>query len=235
MTDYDFSTGTTGTVRIRVLSSTVEYWINAGQSVSWWGSVGYSWDTPSGGGSSSFGYPAGSGWLKIRTVTATASGTYSINIGNTGTSAVGDPGNKSVTVNRATKPPTPDAPTLVTRGHNTLAVKATDNGTGGASITARQIGYGTSSSSPSSYINSSSGTASNLHLGTTYYFWYRVQNSEGWSNWSSRASFVTYASGMVRVSSVWKSAVAYVRVSGVWKEAIPYVKVSGVWKAAAGS
>lgn len=229
MTDYDFSTGTSGTVRIRVLTSTVEFWINAGQSVSWWGSVGYSWTSPNGNGSSSFGYPAGSGWLKIRTITVTSSGTVSINIGDTGTSAVGDPSNKSVYVSRASKPPTPDAPTFTSIGHTTIGVKATDNGDGGSAITARQIGWGTSSSSPTNYINAASGTATPLHQHTSYYFWYRVQNSEGWSNWSARSVAVTLAGAMVNNGGVWYKAVPYVKVIGVWREAIPYQKVVQTW------
>lgn len=231
MTDYDFSTGTTGTVRIRVLSTTVEFWINAGQSVSWWGSVGYSWTSPNGNGSSSFGYPAGSGWLKIRTITVTSSGTVSINIGDTGTSAVGDPSNKSVYVSRASRPPTPDAPFFPQSnsiGHNTIGVQATDNGDGGSPITARQIGWGTSSSSPTNYINDDAGTATGLHLYTMYYFWYRVQNSEGWSPWSARSSARTLASGYLYLSG-WRPMVAYVKVNGVWRESIPYQKTFGAW------
>lgn len=34
----------------------------------------------------------------------------------------------------------------------------------------------------------------------------------------------------IKVSGVWKEAVAHLKVSGVWKVATPAIKVSGVWK-----
>jgi len=34
----------------------------------------------------------------------------------------------------------------------------------------------------------------------------------------------------VKISGVWKQAVAYIKIAGLWKTATPYVKVAGVWK-----
>ena len=34
----------------------------------------------------------------------------------------------------------------------------------------------------------------------------------------------------VKISGVWKQAVAYVKIAGIWKTTTPYVKVAGVWK-----
>jgi hypothetical protein len=34
----------------------------------------------------------------------------------------------------------------------------------------------------------------------------------------------------VKISGVWKQAVAYIKIAGVWKTATPYVNVAGIWK-----
>lgn len=34
----------------------------------------------------------------------------------------------------------------------------------------------------------------------------------------------------IKISGVWKQAVAYVKISGVWKTVTPYIKISGNWR-----
>jgi hypothetical protein len=34
----------------------------------------------------------------------------------------------------------------------------------------------------------------------------------------------------IRVSGVWKQAIALIRVSGVWKQATPFVRAAGAWR-----
>lgn len=67
-----------------------------------------------------------------------------------------------------------------------------DGSTGGSTITARQLGYGLSSASPTNIINvGNSGVLDELRSGTRYYAWARTGNSNGWSGWSTRATFLT--------------------------------------------
>lgn len=59
-------------------------------------------------------------------------------------------------------------------------------------ITARQIGYGTNPVSVQHTVSSDKSTLiTGLTVGTLYYFWARVANSEGYSAWSPRASVTT--------------------------------------------
>lgn len=34
----------------------------------------------------------------------------------------------------------------------------------------------------------------------------------------------------IKVSGIWKEAIAHIKVAGVWKVATPSIKVAGVWK-----
>lgn len=66
------------------------------------------------------------------------------------------------------------------------------DGSGGATIDSRQIGYGTSNSGPTTTISSTgSTTVTGLTPGTKYYFWARTHNSAGYSPWSAWASATT--------------------------------------------
>lgn len=130
---------------------------------------------------------------------------------------------------------TPAAPGAVSlSGATQTSVVATfsDNQTGGAPITARQIGYGTSSSAPTDTATYSGPTTiTGLQPATTYYFWARCQNSVGWGPWTATPTAgKTIAGARYKVGAVWKDAVPYVRVAGVWKLARPWAKVSGVWR-----
>lgn len=59
-------------------------------------------------------------------------------------------------------------------------------------IIGRQIGYGTHPSSVQHTVSSDKSTLiTGLTKGTLYYFWARVQNADGFSGWSPRASVTT--------------------------------------------
>lgn len=59
-------------------------------------------------------------------------------------------------------------------------------------IDLKQIGYGTSPTTPQTIITSDGDTPIfPLNSGTTYYFWARTHNSSGYSNWSARAQATT--------------------------------------------
>ena len=89
-----------------------------------------------------------------------------------------------------------------------------DGDNNGDTIDARQVGYGTSSTAPQLYKTPASNgttTITGLKPGTTYYFWYRTHNSEGWGPWSSRTSCKTWnvpsAPSSVSISSITQTSV----------------------------
>jgi hypothetical protein len=128
-------------------------------------------------------------------------------------------------------PTAPSAPLLSSVTATSVDVSWTDNSNGGSSITAHQIGWGTSSSAPTSTVSANSPQVVNgLTPGTTYYIFVRAQNSVGWSSWSKPTSMMTVAGVYVLVGTAWKLAVPYVRVGGIWKRAETWGRSSGVWR-----
>jgi fibronectin type III domain protein len=113
-----------------------------------------------------------------------------------------------------------------------LTAKFVDRGNGGRPILERQIGYGLSSVSPTSFAGDISGinNITGLSPGKTYYFWARSRNSVGWGAWSARSQVDLVAGARVLVGTTWKRAVPFVKVAGVWKVAQPWVRDSGAWK-----
>lgn len=93
------------------------------------------------------------------------------------------------TIPRFSSPPT--TPVLSAITSTSITVTFTD-GTGGAPIDSRQIGYGTDPDTVQTTVASDgSDSISGLTPGTTYYFWARTHNSAGYSGWSARATGVT--------------------------------------------
>lgn len=128
-------------------------------------------------------------------------------------------------------PTAPSAPLLSSITATTVDVSWTDNSNGGASITAHQIGRGTSALGPSVTVSASSPQVlAGLAPGNTYYIFVRAQNSVGWSAWSKPTSMRTVAGAYILVGTTWKLAVPYVRVGGVWKLAEAWSRTAGVWK-----
>lgn len=128
-------------------------------------------------------------------------------------------------------PSAPSAPLLSSITATSVDVSWTDNSNGGSTITAHQIGWGTSSSAPTSQVAASSPqVVTGLTPGTTYYIFVRAQNSVGWSAWSKPTSMRTVAGAYILVGTTWKLAVAYVKVGSVWKLAETWTRSAGVWK-----
>lgn len=128
----------------------------------------------------------------------------------------------------------PDAPSLPIDDVDQSFVVANfqDNYNGGTGITARQIGYGLSSSSPTTTVAASAGPnlISGLSPGKVYYFWARNQNSIGWSAWTPVIQVTLIAGARVYTGGTWRRAVPYVKIDGVWKIARPWVRDAGIWK-----
>lgn len=124
----------------------------------------------------------------------------------------------------------PSTPVLVSISQTSVYVIFTD-GTGGAPIISRQIGYGTNPTAPITTVASDgSDIVTGLNPGTTYYFWARTYNSAGYSPWSPSANTKTIAGARLNVDGTWVDAVPYVNVNGVWTLARPWVRIAGVWK-----
>lgn len=105
----------------------------------------------------------------------------------------------------------PSTPVLSAITSTSVTVTFTD-GTGGATIDSRQIGYGTDPSTPTTTVSSDgSDTITGLTPGTVYYFWARTHNVAGYSAWSSRAMTTTlrvpYAPSAPIYSNVQQTAV----------------------------
>lgn len=129
-------------------------------------------------------------------------------------------------------PDAPSTPLLSSITATSVDTSFTANGNGGSAITGFQLGYGTSSTTPTTIVNASSPQViSGLTPGTNYYVFARAKSAVGYSAWSAPASFRTVAGAYIRVGTAMKLAVPYVRVGGVWKRAEPWVRDStGVWK-----
>ena len=128
-------------------------------------------------------------------------------------------------------PDAPSTPLLSSIQTTSVDVAFTANSNGGATITGYQIGYGTSSSAPTTSVAASSPQViTGLTPGTVYYFFARARNSVGWSSWSGSASARTIAGAYIQVGSTVKLAVPYIRDGGVWKVAEPWVRNLGTWK-----
>jgi hypothetical protein len=141
-------------------------------------------------------------------------------------------GPRSVTT--TLRPPSaPSAPLISGVTPTSANVSWSPPNNGGTAITGYQVGYGTSSTGPTTTVDASSPkTITGLIPGTKYYFWVRAKNSQGWSPWSNSSTNTTVAGARIKVGTVWKVAVPYVKVNGVWKVARPWVRVAGVWKEA---
>jgi hypothetical protein len=128
-------------------------------------------------------------------------------------------------------PDAPSAPTIsgVTQVSATVSWTAPFNG--GTTITSYQVGYGTSSSAPTTTVTATSPkVVTGLTPGIKYYFFVRAINVVGNGPWSVPSNATMIAGARVNVSGVWKQAVPYVKDAGVWKLARPWDKVLGIWK-----
>jgi hypothetical protein len=231
--DYHKSTGNSGTMRIRDTGSVVEFWITSGNSSTFANDM--PWAYVVNGVSSSwreFRYEAGAGYEKLGNWNVSTTQTVTFKLGDTDTSGLGGPTNFSVSINRATVPQAPDPVTFSSVASTSLVASFTDNGNGGAAINARQIGYNKSNTITTATIISSDGSTSitGLAPGTLYYFWSRVRNARGWSNWSAVRSVTLVAAVYIKVGATWSRAIPYVRVGGVWKIARPWGRIAGIWK-----
>lgn len=190
MTDYFKTSGETGKMMIRDTGTDVEFWFKAGYTNNWWNGMPFNWTANGTTTWKKINYPTGAPWYKVGEVRVTSSQTVTFRL-TEGSSATGIGGPTSFPqyIQRDTKPSPPTTPSISSITATSVYATFSDGSNGGDAIDSRQIGYGTSSSSPQSFISSDrSTTIGGLTPGTTYYFWARTHNSLGWSSWSGRAS-----------------------------------------------
>lgn len=129
-------------------------------------------------------------------------------------------------------PGPPSAPAISNITQNSVTLTWTPNPADGLPNTSYTIGYGTSSSAPTTTTTSSilSKTITGLTPGVKYYFWVKATNSVGTGPYSASSNATTIAGAFVKQSGTWKKAVPYVRTGGVWKVARPWGRILGEWK-----
>lgn len=189
MTDYTKSTGSSGTMMIRDTGTYVEFWLKAGSAT-------YNYQLPWSyvvngvtSGTKEFRFESGGSYQKLGSWRVSTSQTVTFKIGDTGTSGLGGPTTFSQAIKRASIPAAPSSVAISQITSTSLYATFTDGANNGAAIDARQLGYGGSTTTPVWTISSDRSTSiTGLVPGTTYYFWARTHNSEGWGPWSPRSS-----------------------------------------------
>jgi len=193
VTDWTKTSGTNGTMMIRDTGSSVEFWFKAGNSAEWVNGLAFNWTANGSTNSNTINYPTGADWYHVGSVSVSTNQTVTFRLlTDTSIPGIGGPTTFSHAITRATEPPSPDTPQLSSIKSTSILVKFASNGDGGADIDLREIGYSTNSGVISNTtISDGSTTVGGLNPGTRYYFWARVHNFVGWSNWSGRTSAVT--------------------------------------------
>lgn len=238
-----FNTGTTGKIHIEDTGSWINIYLEAGQSTTHVGSLGFSWSDPLGSGSGSISYPAGSGKKLAKQLGPFGpgqGGTVYFTMNATGTQGFGGPTSVSMGFSRAS-PPNQTGGLYITNLHHTgVDLHWSRAGQNGGSFEFDQFQI---SSYPQSGLgdfvgyyeitNQIGGTdiaVRDVLMPGRFFYWHvRSKNSAGWGTWSNIQTFTTVGGILVRVGGVWKNAVPYVKINGVWTAVEPFVRKSGVW------
>jgi hypothetical protein len=177
---------------IRDLGYNVEFWINSNNSSTWSDHIPWNGTVNGASVGGSYNYPAGAGWRRVGVWGVGYNQTVHFNLGNTGTSGFGGPTNFSAFIQRATVPPAPNAPVLSSITSTGMHVNFEGNGDGGSVIYIWQTAWGTDpDGSVVTYVNDFDFDLTGLTPGTTYYFWARGQNAQGYGEWSTRSQATT--------------------------------------------
>lgn len=211
MVDWEKETGNGGSMRIRDTGDQVEFWIRAGNSVTWVDDMPWGYTVNGNTNNNrSADYHSGGDWKRLETFNVDNSQTVTFRLFATGTSGLGGPTYFSHSISRSsgdggggggggggstpttTVPPKPN-PWEIIKVEDVRVLGDTDgNSSGGLSIDRAQVGYGADPDNPLFYQdvddNGWGWVGGNLTRDKTYYFWVRLHNSKGWSEWSNRRS-----------------------------------------------
>lgn len=109
MVDYDYSSGE-GTLRIRDLGSTIEFWVRAGYTSFRWDGLDFSVTANGSTTQHSINYATGADWQRVTTKTVTSTQTIGFRLLTaTGTSSLGGPTTVSRVIDRGSVPSPPSA------------------------------------------------------------------------------------------------------------------------------
>lgn len=193
MTDYTRETGSGGSMMIRDTGSSVEFWFRAGNSADWVNGLDFNWTANGSTSSRSINYPTGADWYHVGSVTVSTDQTVTFRLlSNTSIAGIGGPTTFSHAINRAVVPGKTTTPQLSNISSTSMLVKFQSNGDGGADIDLREIGYSSNANVITDTVGSDGSTiVGGLVPGRRYYFWARVHNYVGWSDWSGRSTAIT--------------------------------------------
>lgn len=193
MVDYDYSSGE-GTLRIRDLGSTVEFWVKAGYTSFYWNGLDFNVTANGSTTPYSINYPSGADWYKVTSRTVSSSQTVTFRLlTDTNTSSLGGPTTASRFLDRGTVPDPPSIPTITSITSTSMFVTFSDGDNGGLSIDDREIGYRRSTVSYTEALVSSDGSTliTGLLPGTSYVVYARTHNSKGWSSYGPTRTIKT--------------------------------------------
>lgn len=185
MTDFNRGTGTTGTMMIRDTGSSVEFWINAGQSATFVGQLGWSGTVNGVGVGGTTQYPSGNPWIQLGAWGVSTSQTVYFHLNATGTQGLGGPTDHSAYIARATIPGQPGTPTASNILTDQMQLNWTIPGNGGAAID-QMLLRRSQSPDMSSYTdfpqpgNSTGFVVTGLTPATTYYWQVFAHNAVGY-------------------------------------------------------
>lgn len=216
MVDYTKSTGSSGTMMIRDSGGKVSFWLRAGSStfnhnLLWGFTVNGVTDNDN-----RFDFDSGGNWQMVKQWTVTTSQNVSFRIGDSQTSGLGGPTTFTHAIDRDTIPDAPSIPRASLITSNSVVIKFSDPAdNGGDAIDLREIVYRKTTDAADDLTHISSwdrdSTITGLSSGTGYYFWARVHNSVGYSNYSPRLLVTTLdepdSPGIVSFSEITQTSV----------------------------